>query len=101
MCWNHPILQRIYDNILYKIENYWLFSILGQFQYDLCDSYNLKKKLEFFHDTLCYNIDIRLINEKQDDDNSEDLNVLDCKSDNEGMDASTDKEEAALDKLHQ
>lgn len=60
-----------------------------------------KKNLEFFHDTLCYNIDIRLINEKQDDDNSEDLNVLDCKSDNEGMDASTDEEEAALDKLHQ
>lgn len=60
-----------------------------------------KNKLEFFHDTLCYNIDIRLINEKQDDDNSEDLNVLDCKSDDEGMDASTDEEEAALDKLHQ
>lgn len=60
-----------------------------------------KKNLEFFHDTLCYNIDIRLINEKQVDDNSEDLNVLDCKSDNEGMDASTDEEEAALDKLHQ
>lgn len=58
-----------------------------------------EKTLEFFHDTLCYNIDIRLINEKQDDDNSEDLNVLDCKS--EGMDVSTDKEEAALDKLHQ
>lgn len=43
----------------------------------------------------------RSIHEKQDDGNSEDSNVLDCQSDDKGNDASTDEEEAALDKIPQ